>query len=373
MRRRRRYPWTGVVVVAIMGVLLSPGAWAQPPAPTAFLSPAPRLQLTGDVDSNSPVLWEVVDGQPRLFVLTSTAGAPSVSAGPQLMSLSAPAAVGFVSHPGHGVWMEAVVRDEVGTWYGYYHNEVPADLCGRPDLVLPRIGAARSFDQGVTWEDLGIVLEAPPGWHICATSNQYFVGGVGDFSVVLDRNGQDLYFFFSQYSAVPEAQGVAVARMLWADRDAPVGRVAVWADGVWQPPALQVDEAGELGEAVTVTWLHRAGTPLVPAEGPWHDEDPANAVFWGASVHWNRHLGQYVMLLNRARDERWGQEGIYVAFAAALDDPSLWTAPRRLLGGGRWYPQVIGLEVIEGTDKEAGARARFFMSGVSTHYIHFRR
>jgi hypothetical protein len=37
------------------------------------------------------------------------------------------------------------------------------------------------------------------------------------------------------------------------------------------------------------------------------------------------------------------------------------------------YPQVIGLQPSEGTDKEAGERARFFMSGVSQHEIVFER
>ena len=46
-------------------------------------------------------------------------------------------------HPGYGVWMEAVVSDDVETWYGYYHNEWPATRCGRDDRFVPRIGAAR--------------------------------------------------------------------------------------------------------------------------------------------------------------------------------------------------------------------------------------
>ena len=363
MRRTCGYGVLAIVGAVVTGLFQSSTVLAQ----TAVLSAAPRLQLTGDVDSNSPVVWESVDGESRLYVVTSTAGTPSVSTGRRLTRLSAPMEVGFISHPGHGVWMEAVIRDDVGTWYGYYHNEIPADLCGRPDRVLPRIGAARSRDQGATWEDLGIVLEAPDGWHVCDTPNQYFVGGVGDVSVVLDRNGRDLYFFFSQYSGAAEAQGVAVARMLWADRDAPVGRIDIWVDGVWQPPTRSTDDSGEL------LWLHRAGTPLVPVTRPWHDADPVNDAFWGAAVHWNRYLEQYVMLLNRTKDEQFGQEGIYVAFAPTLDDPALWSRPQRLLAGGNWYPQVIGLEALEGTDKEAGARARFFMGGVSNYTIQFGR
>jgi hypothetical protein len=77
------------------------------------------------------------------------------------------------------------------------------------------------------------------------------------------------------------------------------------------------------------------------------------------------------MLVNRAKDEAFSQEGIYVSFAPALDDPSVWSSPRKLLDGGVWYPQVMGLEPGLGTDRRAGARARFFMSGTSTAYIEF--
>jgi hypothetical protein len=79
------------------------------------------------------------------------------------------------------------------------------------------------------------------------------------------------------------------------------------------------------------------------------------------------------MLLNRARDVRWTQDGIYVAFADRLDDPSRWTAPARILGGGSWYPQIIGLEPGSGTDTVASATARFFMNGESRYLITFER
>jgi hypothetical protein len=77
------------------------------------------------------------------------------------------------------------------------------------------------------------------------------------------------------------------------------------------------------------------------------------------------------MLLNRAQDAHWRQEGIYVAFGKALEDPASWSQPRRLMAGGQWYPQVIGTEVGVGTDKLAGVRARFFMAGRSQYFIQF--
>lgn len=336
--------------------------------PAITLADAPPLRLTGDVDSNSPVIWEVVKGVPLIHVLTSYGGAPSRSAGASLARMSPARRVAFESHPGHGLWMEAVVADGAGTWYGYYHNEVPAVVCDRFDLAIPRVGAARSADRGRTWSDLGIILEAPPGQHECATPNKYFAGGVGDLSAILDHESKDLYLFFSQYSRVPSAQGVAVARMPWAARDSPVGRVDVWADGAWLPARSGVQRTAAGSRAI---WLHAAGTPLVTPSRPWHDAEPDTDAFWGASVHWNTHLEQYVMLLNRAKDETFAQEGIYVSFSPVLDDPGAWSPPRPILTGGLWYPQVIGLERGDGTDKRAGARARLFMSGTSAHVMEF--
>ena len=88
--------------------------------------------------------------------------------------------------------MESIVTDDAGTWYGYYHHERPADECGRPDRQLPRIGAAKSSDQGRTWGDPGIVLDAPTTSAQCASTNRFVLGGVGDVSALLDADLQDL-------------------------------------------------------------------------------------------------------------------------------------------------------------------------------------
>jgi hypothetical protein len=294
-----------------------------------------------------------------------------VASGQRLSRMGPAEPVEFVSHPGDGVWMESIIVDEGGTWYGYYHNEVPATQCGRPDRVLPRIGAARSRDNGETWENLGIILEAPSGWYDCATPNQYFVGGVGDVSVMLDAESKDLYLYFSQYSRFAVAQGIGIARLAWADRDAPAGKITVFNDGAWLSPVPSVDE-DESGTSRTV-WSYPYGSAIVPVAHPWHDDDPEDDAFWGASIHWNSSLQLYVMLLNRTKDEQFAQEGIYVSFAARLDDPAAWTTPMKIVDGGTWYPQVMGVETGEGSDKRAGARARFFMGGKSSSFIEFAR
>jgi hypothetical protein len=335
--------------------------------PTATLIPAPTIAFPSEIDSNSPAVWELIAGQQILLAVTSVAGWPTRHLGSQLPALSGAGPITFANPPPHGVWLEAIVRDEGGTWYGYYHNETPAEVCEDETRSIPRIGAARSHDFGATWEDLGLVLEAPPGSYDCNSTNRYFVGGVGDFSVALDHEQKYLYFFFSQYVDRERTQGVSVARMTWASRDDPVGRMSVWwRDNVWIPARRVRSADGER------SYVYSGGMPIYRVVDGWHEDLVVDA-FWGPAVHWNTYLEQYVMLLNHARSTAWHQEGIYVAFAKTLTDPEGWSSPRRLIAGGQWYPQVIGLEPGAGTDKVAGEFARFFMGGRSQYFIQFSR
>jgi hypothetical protein len=359
-------------VLVLCLVAASPAVWAQSrssanaiqrggaPNLTSLLVglvPAEPLELTGAVDSNSPAVWDLVGGQETMVVLTSFAGRTSRAFG-SLDGLTPALPVKLRPWPGGGVWMEAVVAAPDGTWYGYYHNERVATECGGTTKVVPRIGAARSRDHGATWYDLGIILEAPASTFVCNTNNRYFVGGVGDLSVVLDRSGQFLYFFFSQYGRTATEQGVGAARMVWGDRDRPVGKLDVWNQSVWLPlSGTQVTDA----------------TPIFLMSRLWHDADADVDAYWGPTVHWNEYLQQYVMLLNRAADESFTQEGIYLSMSPSLETPSTWAAPAKIIDGGEWYPQVIGMEEGAGTDKFAGEEARFFMSGRSSYIIRFKR
>jgi hypothetical protein len=370
LQHNKRRPWmtppltTCMAVMAIMVWFPTIGVQTQAPSgPSARLIPTRIVTLPGSSDSNSPAVWELVDGVRRLFVFTSVAGTPTRHWGADVSRLTSLGEVDFENPPGHGVWFESVIADVDGTWYGYYHNEWPAEVCADA-RTIPRIGAARSKDFGATWEDLGVVLEAAPNSHDCASTNDYFVGGVGDFSVILDRDEQFLYFFFSQYVRRDESQGVSVARLAWGDRDQPAGKMSVWLrNRLWLPArAYVVNDATRN--------FYPAGGPIYRASDDWHEGEVD--AFWGPSVHWNTHLEKYVMMLNRARDTSWTQEGIYVAYSTDLSDPASWSAPQRLLVAGRWYPQVVGLEST-GTDKEAGEFARFFMSGRSEYVIQFSK
>ena len=368
---------TTMAAVSLLAVTPhSPGTVvsAAAPLPRAPLTAAPAITLPGALDSNSPVMWDLEGGQRRMFVLTSHSGIPSVSSGSEIDRMSGTAQVSIEPYPGYGVWFEAVVSDDVDTWYGFYHNEWPATRCGREDRAVPRIGAAKSHDHGRTWEDIGVVIQARRGTSACASTNRYVIGGVGDLSVMLDHDKHYLYFFYSQYPEAAESQGVAVARLQWADRDRPWGKIEIWRNGVWDPDEgrRQLMEALP-GMMRRLEWTYSAATPLIAPSLPWHDADDKVDAFWGPAVHWNTAIEQYVMLLNRAKDENYGQEGIYVSYAPRLDDPSLWTTPQKILNGGRWYPQVVGLTAGIGTDKLAAGSPRFFMSGKSEWVINFSK
>lgn len=356
--------WASAAAAWFMPALLAQNQTAA--GPSARLINAPRIGFPSPADSNSPAVWERIGGSQRLFVLTSEAGETTRDEGPDMSRLTARGMVNFYNHPGSGVWFESIVPDVDGTWYGFYHNEWPAQVCQDEGRMIPRIGAARSRDFGANWEDLGVVLASPPGAYDCASTNTYFVGGVGDFSVMLDQAQQYLYFFFSQYASRDVVQGVSVARLPWADRDAPTGKISVWLrNQTWLPArAIRVrDEA---------RYVYPAGAPIYRAADAWHDDERVDA-FWGPSVHWNTYLRQYVMLLNRAQDATWTQQGIYIAFSPSLNDPATWSVPQRLIAGGLWYPQVLGTEVGTGTDRQAGEVARFFVGGQSAYLIQFSK
>jgi hypothetical protein len=342
---------------------------AQSAHPSARLVSAPSLPIDAKSDSNVPMVWDLVDGVPTLFAFASWGGVPALLSGAELRALREVGPIAMMPGAGHGIWMEAVIADESGAWYGFYHHEVPADACGRPDRTVLSIGLARSRDRGLTWDNLGIVLEGPPGTVACASTNALLIGGVGDPSAMLDADHNFLYLYFSQYGKPASAQGIAIARMPWADRDNPAGAFAVLNDGAWLP-ARRIDGAAP-------AWEYPEGTPLVRVTEPWHDGDNKVDAFWGASIHWNTDLERYVMLLNRAKDKDWTQEGVYVSFNREIANPRAWSAPQKILGNLRqdqWYPQVLGLDPSRlETDKLAGKTARLFVRGQSRWEIDFRR
>lgn len=369
----RRLGVAALLSVGLYLVTLPGPATAQAPGqPVASLEPAPTVVFASNTDSNSPAVWSLVSGRQYLYVFNSVAGQATQSRGLTVDKLTALNKVKWSpAAPPGGSWFEAILADTASSnWYGFYHNERENFVCPGTGKVIPALGAARSSDRGATWRDLGFVLEAPPDSERCDTINHYFVGGVGDFSVILDPEQKYLYFYYTQYFERGAEVGVAIGRMNWADRNSPKNRMQVWNSGAWLPGSNRRVTLPD-GQSTT-QFVYRQATPTVRAQDSWDGGTSKVDVFWGPAVHWNTSLGLYVMLLNRASSEMWAQEGVYVSYGSRLDDPSTWTAPTKLLGGGAWYPQVVGTEAA-GTDKVAGEVARFFMGGRSEFLIRFER
>ncbi|MGE5538757.1 MAG: hypothetical protein ACM30I_09060 [Gemmatimonas sp.] len=332
---------------------------AASPLPFAVeLRPASPLQLYDDdvetSDSNTPVHWN--DGRAYVFVSHWVPiGHSYRRSGSSLDKLEAgaiPITIEDDHTPGVGKWIEATFRDDDGTLYGWYHAET-AGPCGRGDALLPVIGAMVSRNNGLTWTDFGPIITAPDATYDCGMENGFFAGGLGDFSVIADRDHGYVYFFFSNYERRFRQQGIAVARMAFDARTQPVGQVWKWRDGQWSEPGL----GGRT-------------TPVFRATRNFRYADPDS--FWGPAIHYNTYLDGYVMLLNHTSEGQsdWWQEGIYLTFTDDIADPSSWIRPQKLMEGGDWYPQAIGLRPGE-SDTLSGRRSRFFMSGYSAWELVF--
>ena len=336
----------------------APKATQEKKAPSAVLREVPLMQFPGTVDCNSPSHW---DGD--MLCLFNSAPDPYRSCGSDLFKLGAPSQTHYDNKANGGRWIEATIKDDDGTLYGWYHKE-PHPVCQASErLTAPRIGAVRSQDNGANWQDLGLVLEAPSNSLYCDTQNYYFAGGNGDFSVIHDAKKEYVYFLIGTYHKDVIEQGISIARMRYPDRNNPVGKVWKWHKGKWDQPGI----GGHV-------------TPIFPVAIDWNRKDADT--FWGPSIHWNSYLKMYVMLLNRAVDGNWKQEGIYLTFNRDIGNPQGWSAPTKILDrkeitavptmGPGWYPQVVGIDKAgKETDKPAGKIARLFVHGKSRWEIVF--
>lgn len=265
------------------------------------------------------------------------------------------------------LWLESTWRDDDGTLYGWVHNEFP-NVCpdtGRPVQIAPgypvlaRIGAVKSTDNGTNWQSLGFVMDGRPKEIKCDGEGPWYAGGVGDCGVYLDENREYFYIYFASFAPDVAEQGLCVARMRFADRNDPVGKVMIWHQGKWEQPAVG-------GGHVTPFW---------PVVGDVHRKECF--IFWGPSIHWNTYLNKYVMVVNRTKTSRWDTDGQYVSFSDTLGDPTAWSPPVKFSEAVTsrkqgWYVQVVGTGKGE-TDKLASRTARLFVDGESKWEIRFRK
>ncbi len=339
--------------------------------PSVSFRQAPLVQMPGVedrrdgyyhvVDSNSPAHW---DGD--TFYLFNSFEHPWRSSGPDLFHLGKPVSV----HLGEvddrlSIWIESTWKDDDGTLFGTYHYEPDAVCVSNNHLpTVPKMGWIRSPDNGEHWEDLGFILAADPGAVRCGTQSPWDAGGYGSVVAFLDQKKEYFYFFGESYDAHFEEQGIWTARMAYADRINPSGKVLKWHKGRWSEPGI----GGHI-------------TPIFPAETDFHQKG-GGIMFWGPVVHWNTHLGMYVMTLNHIVDPAMTQDGVYITYNRDLSDPKEWTTPLKIIDRKKiqeatagamlhpvirdngWYAEVIGTGKGE-TDKLVGRSGRFFMAGLS--------
>jgi hypothetical protein len=320
------------------------------------ITPAPAIRFPSPADCNSPCWWR----NDRLHLLTAT-GHPVLNVGKDMDHLEQVGEVQFSTWRDGGRWIESVYQEPDGTLLGWYHNEpahyLPDELQhGREfPLTTPFIGALVSYDNGASWDDLGLVLTGGPETLELERYNKFFAGGNGDFTVLLDREGEYFYFLFGSYYKDVSQQGISLARMRFADRFCPLGKVFKWCQGSWSEPGLN----GRV-------------SPVLPVRSSWYGPHPDT--FWGPAIHWNEAIQQYVILMNQAVDPTWKQGGIYLSLTTDLSQPGSWTEPLRILDEKGWYPQVIGLDRSRReTDRQAEAQARLFIHGESRYRVLFSR
>jgi hypothetical protein len=380
------------------------GRAAAPPEdshlPSVVLREAPLIQMPGvevpernllhEADSNNPLHW---DGD--TLYLFNNYGHPWRTSGPDIEHLGNRISVDLGDQNNKmNLWIEATWRDDEGTLYGAYHYE-PDTICfsNNHTLTAPRIGWLRSRDNGAKWEDLGFIISAEPCRINCLTKSPWDSGGTGDFVFFLDSKKEYFYFYGTSYDPDFAEQGIFVARLPYADRNSPVGKVRKWHQGAWSEPGI---------------WGHV--TPVFPASRDY--TKPDGSMFWGPCIHWNSYLNMYVMVLNHAIDTKLTEDGIYLSTNRDLGDPNGWSKPQMILDregilkattigkvvdgmlvvprgvyygelrpaadgtviadtlSSGWYPQIIGTEKGE-TDKVCGRKGRFFMTGMSRLEITF--
>lgn len=137
-------------LAAALSTLAFPSAQVQDElVPIAYLAPASRIAFIGPTDSNSPAYWLLRRGLHTLFVMNSNGDGNVLSYGRSVTTLGRPVSARFNNVIDGPRWFEAVIPDVDGTLYGYYHNE-PVDPCETgSSRTAPRIGAAKSTNQGL--------------------------------------------------------------------------------------------------------------------------------------------------------------------------------------------------------------------------------
>jgi hypothetical protein len=201
------------------------------------------------------------------------------------------------------IWAEGTYNAGNGVVFALIEDEGYRACASVTTLSHWRMGIAKSVDNGVTFDDLGIVLDEP-GPDVCDTVSPYIIGGAGDGNWVIPGDGY-AYVVYSVYGGTwtgpgPDggSQGLGVGRILLSDLGAvesdpttgePVGpsklkkwHAAIDSDGIWKvpdavgnPTQTRCSEAndcfnsdGVTGVSTPIPGSHPAFANLSTAPGP---------------------------------------------------------------------------------------------------------
>ncbi|MDR1824855.1 MAG: hypothetical protein LBR27_05935 [Bifidobacteriaceae bacterium] len=232
---------------------------------------------------------------------------------------------------------------------GYRSENWPRGMLGEGSAqAVCRIGLMVSDDGGVSWRDLGIILQDRHPNLVLApvNTNDTFPGGVGDPSAV--ASGDYLYVFFGEYG-YPEAfsaqtydrqvemscQCISVARLALADLDEPSGKAGRW-------------DGASFAGAPDKPGVPVASLKIPEADGGGPASSGQDSFYWGPSVSWNEYLECWVMMMARSDHSTWIGDSIWVSTNPHRDlgegaNSQDWSAPCLVLrrpGHTMWYPSL---------------------------------
>jgi hypothetical protein len=266
------------IACTLVGILIaaSPSSTCVRPTirhgPALVPIPNRAIEIPAEVDCSTPMVWDLVDGSWTFFAIASWGGLPVLLHGPQLDRLQRDGPITMVRHPGHASGWKPSCQTTTGTWYGYYHHEVPAEMCGETrsdDLTSARRDRATMASPGKTgshsrraarqrWMRIVESLSARWASAIPASSSTRIIANC------------TVYFSPKTARYRDRAQGVANARLAWARSRCPDGEARRPAG---RPVASTAVRGSRDGARVGIPARHGAGPGRQPrgttATSPW--------------------------------------------------------------------------------------------------------
>lgn len=189
--------------------------------------------------------------------------------------------------------MSAVVSDDNGTLWGFYHGEDHVGLPNLPGTSIPgfyaRIGLASSNDGGRTWTKLGYVIESHVPKHTTGDGAAFHADqGAGEPGALWSADGRWLYLYYSDHSRDGRPVVECMARAAKRDLSPTVANVhTIFSKYTTGSNGCTAGGAGTFSGAAI-------GGPESPIM-----KNPVNCDLLEGHVTYSATLGRYIMVLTR--------------------------------------------------------------------------